>query len=323
MCRIESAYFTKNGTVLKIPGCTATSSDKINVESVVTFSGAEIGGQYKCELKISGPGLPSFSFFTPLRVVTSVETFTSQDFTNPVPTGLYTCTFIVIYDSAGNTICTLSPVSVNTGEPCNTVNITAIPATVNVSVLGNGRVKVSKNNVLIGETSTNRVFDFTIGDTFKFEAVPDSGNTFDKFCTDAACSVSTKQNPFVGIITQSTGTLFCHFIQVTAVGSINFVSTPPGAEIFIDSSDQQHITPFTITNVPVGTHSYRLTLANFPDITGNVTVQVNTIAQVSVNFTTGQVNVGLVVLGLGVTAVLIGGIYYLVLREPDTIRPGG
>jgi hypothetical protein len=245
MCQIQAGYFTKNGTVLQVPVCTAKPSDRINVESVVEFSDTEIGGQYKCELKISGPGLPSFSFFTPLRVVKSSETFTSEDFTNPVPTGLYTCTFIAIYDSEGNTICTfipliplipLIPVPRGISEPCSTVNI----------------------------------------------------------------------------------------IQVVAVGSINFVSKPPGAEIFLNNSDQQHITPFTITNVAVGTHSYRLTLANFPDITGSVTVQENTIAQVSVNFTTtGQVNVGLVVLGLGVTAVLIGGIYYFVLRKPDTIRPGG
>jgi hypothetical protein len=110
----------------------------------------------------------------------------------------------------------------------------------------------------------------------------------------------------------------CQILTVSAGGSISFVSNPPGAEIFIDNSDQQHITPFTITGVPVGTHSYRLTLINRPDITGNVTVQANQIAKVSVDFTTGQVNTGALIVGVGVTAVLIGGLVYYLTRKPET-----
>jgi hypothetical protein len=109
----------------------------------------------------------------------------------------------------------------------------------------------------------------------------------------------------------------CQILTVSAGGSISFVSNPPGAEIFIDNSDQQHITPFTITGVPVGTHSYRLTLLNRPDITGNVTVQANQILQVSADFTTGQVNTGLLV-GAIVTAVLIGGLVYYMTSKPET-----
>ena len=105
-----------------------------------------------------------------------------------------------------------------------------------------------------------------------------------------------------------------------AMGSINFVSNPTGAEIFLNDLDQQHITPYTITGVPVGTHSYRLTLLNHTDITGNVTVQANKITQVLADFTTGQVNVGALVVGLGVSALLIGGLIYYVIKKPETTR---
>jgi hypothetical protein len=110
----------------------------------------------------------------------------------------------------------------------------------------------------------------------------------------------------------------CQTLTVSAGGSISFASNPPEAEIFIDNSDQQHITPYTITGVPAGIHSYRLTLLNYPDITGNVTVQANQTAQVSADFTTGQVNTGALLIGVGVTAVLIGGLVYYVTRKPET-----
>jgi len=106
----------------------------------------------------------------------------------------------------------------------------------------------------------------------------------------------------------------------STIGSINFVSNPPGAEIFLDNSDQHQITPHTITGVPAGTHSYRLILLNHTDITGNVTVQANKITQVSADFTTGQVNVVALVVGLGVSALLIGGLIYYVIKKPETTR---
>lgn len=111
--------------------------------------------------------------------------------------------------------------------------------------------------------------------------------------------------------------LDCNTLTVTAAGSIKFISNPSGAEIILNNSDQHQVTPHTITGIPVGTNSYRLILLNHPDITGNVIVLENKIAQVSVDFTTGQVNVGAILLGLGVTAVLIGGLYYMT-RKPET-----
>ncbi len=110
----------------------------------------------------------------------------------------------------------------------------------------------------------------------------------------------------------------CQTLTVIAGSSIRFASNPPGAKIYLDNSDQQHITPYTITGVPIGTHSYRLTLANRPDITGNVTVQASQIAQVSVDFTTGQVNNSALLVVVGVTAVLVGGLVYYATRIPET-----
>lgn len=123
MCQIQSGYFTKDHSVIYIPSCNVYGNDVINAEAIVIFSGAEIGQQYKCELKISAPNIPIFSLYTPLRTVSSVETFTSDDFPRPVPFGVYTVVYVVIYNSAGNTICTFTPSSEGTGSPCNTLHV--------------------------------------------------------------------------------------------------------------------------------------------------------------------------------------------------------
>jgi hypothetical protein len=110
----------------------------------------------------------------------------------------------------------------------------------------------------------------------------------------------------------------CQTLTVSApsiVGSINFVSNPQGAEIFLDNADQQHTAPFLINGIPAGTHTYRLKLTNYTDITGTVVVQANTIAQVSANFRTGLVVLGVLFIGTGI-ALLSAAIYY-VLKKPE------
>ena len=64
-------------------------------------------------------------------------------------------------------------------------------------------------------------------------------------------------------------------------GSASFSSTPPGAEIFIDGSDQGVMTPATITSIPTGSHDYTLKLAGFLDSTGTVQVVENQTITVS------------------------------------------
>lgn len=46
-------------------------------------------------------------------------------------------------------------------------------------------------------------------------------------------------------------------------GNIFFDSIPQGANIFLDGEDTGQITPATITNIPVGTHTYMLSKANY------------------------------------------------------------
>lgn len=61
-------------------------------------------------------------------------------------------------------------------------------------------------------------------------------------------------------------------LKVGALGSISFASVPEGAEIFLDGVDQLVRTPATITDVPVGSHTYTLKLSGYNDYTGTVEV---------------------------------------------------
>jgi len=87
-------------------------------------------------------------------------------------------------------------------------------ATVNVAVsTGAGTVTVWRNGneTPIGSTTSSRAFYFNIGDTYTFEASPNPGNSFAKFCGDTACSITTSSNPFSGTITASSGNVFAYF----------------------------------------------------------------------------------------------------------------
>jgi hypothetical protein len=52
---------------------------------------------------------------------------------------------------------------------------------------------------------------------------------------------------------------------VVTAGSIKTESTPAGARVFLDGTDTGSVTPYTINNVPAGTHVVMLRKANYKD----------------------------------------------------------
>ena len=65
-----------------------------------------------------------------------------------------------------------------------------------------------------------------------------------------------------------------------ATGSIQFVSVPVGAEIFLDGADQGVKTPITVTNITAGAHTFTLKLTGYNDASGSVTVLGGSVIQV-------------------------------------------
>jgi hypothetical protein len=208
----------------------------------------------------------------------------------------------------------ISPINLNPTMPSAPGDLVVIP--------GNGMLNVSWNAVS-DPSGMSEVFAYHVkvnsGNTTilsEYVSVSTKNITIPNLTNGVTYSIEVfglSHSKISGVPSTMTGTP----TSSSSTGSINLVSVPAGAEIFLDNSDQQHVTPFTINNIPVGTHSYRLKLANYPDITGTVPVLANQTAQVSANFITGQVNVGAIVGGVILSAIAIAGLYYI-LKKPET-----
>jgi GH25 family lysozyme M1 (1,4-beta-N-acetylmuramidase) len=78
------------------------------------------------------------------------------------------------------------------------------------------------------------------------------------------CDISIGSNDGSGTFTVTVNI-------VAQTGSISVSSSPSGANIYLDGSFRG-LTPYTITNVPVGVHTIRLSLAGYQDWSTNVQV---------------------------------------------------
>ena len=76
-------------------------------------------------------------------------------------------------------------------------------------------------------------------------------------------------------------------------GSISLQSTPVGAQIFLDGTNTQNVTPATILDIPEGSHQFTLKLNGYYDTTFSVTIirnqQVNQNITLTEEITTGSV----------------------------------
>ena len=70
-------------------------------------------------------------------------------------------------------------------------------------------------------------------------------------------------------------------------GDIHIVSTPAGAEIWLDGNDLGGVTPATVQDVPEGQHQVKLTLNGYQDWTGNVDVVAGQTAEVNATLQQG------------------------------------
>ena len=72
---------------------------------------------------------------------------------------------------------------------------------------------------------------------------------------------ATPTTQVVPVVNGQTAT--ADFTLVQETGSVTVTSTPSGAKIFLDGTDTSHVTPYTLTNVAVGTHTLYVTLNGY------------------------------------------------------------
>jgi hypothetical protein len=126
-------------------------------------------------------------------------------------------------------------------------------------------------------TSVYKRIDLTSPRTgsYTYAALKQANDNTDVVLTDAQWVAANDGTP-------SGEAQYCYTVTT---GSISFLSSPSGADIYLDNVLQTVKTPATITGVSAGSHSYILRLSGYNDATGTVTVVAGQTATVSVTLT--------------------------------------
>lgn len=120
----------------------------------------------------------------------------------------------------------------------------------------------------------------------------------------------------VTITAGTTSYLSATLKVLPGIGALEISSTPSGARVFIDDKDQELVTPATVTNLPSGSHAYKLVLAGYKDATGTFNIEAGKTATVAVTLKkeAAPSEAGRAVLGIGIIAVL-GVTLYAATRD--------
>ena len=98
------------------------------------------------------------------------------------------------------------------------------------------------------------------------------------------------------------------------MANIDITSTPPGANIYINSTDTFQVTPSSLDLLP-GDHTYQLKLTNYVDIIGNITITagiyyilnvplVNNLEEAAKNYYDNIIKLYAISIGIAVIALL-------------------
>jgi len=86
------------------------------------------------------------------------------------------------------------------------------------------------------------------------------------------------------VLLLTSGCLY-YYPAVYTFGSIEITTNPPGAKIFLDGRDTGYLTPYTLSNVLVGTHTLKLTLTDYLYYSNVINVSAHQTAKLSINLT--------------------------------------
>lgn len=127
--------------------------------------------------------------------------------------------------------------------------------TINVLAYGSGRVYVSSGYGGLLTVTAGDNFIAQYGERVKFLAVPNTGYKFVRF--DSGSSISTTQNPFEPIVTQS-GTIIARFEPITAAGTLSISNLTVGVSQDPDFPSSQGYIQGTVTGTGSGTYTIKV-----------------------------------------------------------------
>jgi len=92
-----------------------------------------------------------------------------------------------------------------------------------------------------------------------------------------------------------------------STGSVSFITTPEGADIYLDDIYQEIKTPCIVDNVPIGIHSFKLELNDYNTIFGNIDIKENQLIYIIIEMTSLIENTG----SLYIVTEPIGAVVYI------------
>lgn len=87
------------------------------------------------------------------------------------------------------------------------------------------------------------------------------------------------------ILLATPGCMEYPYPAIPTTGSINILTNPSGAKIFFNGDDTGHITPYILTNVPMGSYIITLTLSGYLNSSNVVEVKANQVSTINANLT--------------------------------------
>ena len=119
MCNILGVVFTKNGSQ-SIPGCTSTTTDRIDIDIIVQVLSTEIN-KYITANATWRRGATSFDGWSPVQYITSSGIY---DFIVSVPVstvGTYTISSVFVNNNTDNVVIC----NTTSSQVCNTLTVTS------------------------------------------------------------------------------------------------------------------------------------------------------------------------------------------------------
>ncbi|MDD3813320.1 MAG: PEGA domain-containing protein [Desulfocapsaceae bacterium] len=156
-------------------------------------------------------------------------------------------------------------------------------------------------NVYVKDSITNNpIYGATV--TIGTQSKQTDANGYVQFRVDEGTITilisSTGYNNFTTVESIFSDKTFNYVLSPTGIskGTIQFISVPSGAEVFVDDMDQSVKTPVTVTNITAGDHTFTLKLTGYNDTVGNITVVGGSTVQVyavlsPITPTTGSLNI--------------------------------
>lgn len=242
MCQVQASYILVNGNS-QPSQCKANVGDRIEFEAVISFTQQEIGQLFSISWLYKRNGVNNMARynFTAISTIDTISAFIANVSSGDAS---FQIVFTDILDTGDRVICS------GIGGPCTSITV----ATVTEGILHLSSTPpaadVYINNVLQPQ-KTPIIVELLPGSySYRLELT----------------GYEIHRGNF-NITSGQTTTIDVELVALQLTGSLQLISNPTGAQIFLDGDYTGHSTNITLSDIPVGIHTVTLRLEGYQEKT--------------------------------------------------------